>query len=232
MATALDIIKRSMRLLGVYSIGEDPSAQEAQDCLSAMNAMLDSWATENLFIYVKTTEIIPLASGVSSITVGPSGSFTTARPTFVDASSYVTMDGVSYPIQVWGPQDYNQIAVKGIQGLPCGVYVQMGFPDITMTFWPVPYNPMSFVMVSNKQVKSFPDLVTDVDLPTGYERLLAYSLAEEIAPEFDGVQVPPEVIKKAAQARKNIKRANVQVPLMNMPYGIPNNNGYVDWRSM
>lgn len=39
MATVRDIIKRSMRMLGVLSVGSEPSAAELADCLVAFNAM-------------------------------------------------------------------------------------------------------------------------------------------------------------------------------------------------
>ena len=105
----------------------------------------------------------------------------------------------------------------------------MNMPDVTVTLWPVPSAAMSLYLWSNKLITSFPDLTTDVVLPPGYERAIAYSLSEEIAPEYE-VPVSASVVMKAAQARKNIKRINTQVPLMTMPYGIPANGMFYDWR--
>ncbi len=230
MATALDIIKRAMRLQKVYSIGEEPSADEAQDMLQALNSMLESWATENLFIYAKTLDSIPLTANVASYTVGPTGGFVTERPIFVDNSSYIDYQGVSYPLQVWAESEYNQITVKTVGGIPCGVWTLMNYPDIQLTLWPVPSQAMTLNLWSNKIIRSFPDLTTDVALPPGYERSLAFALAEETAAEF-GIQLEPSVVVKAAQARKNLKRINTTVPLLTMPYGIPNHNGYIFWQT-
>ena len=43
MATALDVISRAMRLIGALSTGEVPSADEAKDGLSSLQAMLGEW---------------------------------------------------------------------------------------------------------------------------------------------------------------------------------------------
>jgi hypothetical protein len=92
-----------------------------------------------------------------------------------------------------------------------------------VTPWPYPSEAMTVMLWSNKLVKSFPDLTTAIDLPPGYERALVFSLAEEIAPEYE-VTPSAMVVSKAMQGRKNIKRINTQVPVMGMPYGIPSGN--------
>ena len=51
MATALDQIKAALRLIGQLAEGEGPSPQAAQDALTAMNQMIDSWNTERLSVF-------------------------------------------------------------------------------------------------------------------------------------------------------------------------------------
>lgn len=230
MTTARDIIKRSMRQLGVYTIGEDPSDDEAQDGLEALNAMLDSWATENLFVYAKTLDIVPLIAGQQTFTIGPTGTVVSTRPIDIDPSSYILYQNVSYQLVKWPDEEYQQISVKTQNsGIPCGFWPLMNMPDITVTLWPIPSDTMSMYLWSNKLITSFPSLTTVVTLPPGYERALAFSLSEEIAPEYE-VQLSASVIAKASKARKNLKRINAQVPVLEMPYGIPNSTMYYDWR--
>lgn len=230
MTTARDLIKRSMRQLGVYTIGEEPSDDEAQDGLEALNAMLDSWATENLFVYAKTLDIVSLIAGQQTFTIGPSGTVVSPRPITIDASSYILYQNVSYQLVKWTDAEFQEISVKTQNsGIPCGFWPLMNMPDVTVTLWPIPAQAMSMYLWSNKLITSFPDLTTDVVMPPGYERALVYSLAEEIAPEYE-VQIPVSVVAKALKARKNIKRINTQVPVMEMPYGVPNSTMYYDWR--
>jgi hypothetical protein len=48
MATALDVITRSLRKLKVYAAGEDPSSEDADDCLVSLNEMLHAWALDGI----------------------------------------------------------------------------------------------------------------------------------------------------------------------------------------
>ncbi len=48
MATALDVIKRSMRIIGALSDGENPTAEQAADGLTALQAMLGEWETRGV----------------------------------------------------------------------------------------------------------------------------------------------------------------------------------------
>jgi hypothetical protein len=224
MTTALDLIKRAQRLLNVYAIGEDPSASEAQDGLTALNSLLDSLANSNLLIYAQTLDAIPLAANQPSVTVGPTGSFVTARPVEILESSNLTYQGVEFPLVIFTLADYNRIAVTNIGGIPSGIWPLMNNPDITITPWPLPAQAMTLNLWSNKLITSFPTLTTVLTLPPGYERMLAYLLAIEIAPEYE--REPSEtVVRVASQARKFLKRTNVQIPRMQMPYGIPDNVG-------
>lgn len=228
MATALDVIKRSMRMLGVYSIGEDPSPEESQDSLTALNAFLGTMANSPQLIYAKTLDTINLAATVASVTVGPSGGTITTRPVEVLPESYIVLGGVSYPLGVWTLQQYNDIAVKATQGIPAGIWPQMDMPNITLTLWPVPSEAMTLNLWSNKQVTTFPTLTTTVTLPPGYEDMLAYLLAEAMAPEFE-VEVPAAVLRGAGRARRVLKRTNLQVPRLSMP-AVVVGGGYVDYR--
>lgn len=48
MATALDVIRRSMRLIGALAEGEVPTAEQAADGLTALQAMLGDWEARGL----------------------------------------------------------------------------------------------------------------------------------------------------------------------------------------
>lgn len=226
MTTAIDIITRSMRLLGVYSIGEAPSAEESNDGLTALNSMLDSWAGQSLFVFAKSVDVITLAANVPSITVGPSGTTITPRPVNILASSYIDYQGVSYPMVIDTLADYNLLPVKTLTtGIPNQLWALNTMPNITVSLWPVPSATMTLNLWSNKLIQSFASLTDTLVLPPGYERALAFSLAEEIAPEYQ-LEPSVEVQKKAAYARKVIKRVNTEVPRLRMPYGVPMGNGF------
>ena len=231
MTTAIEIIKRSMRLLGVLSEGETPSAQEVSDSLFALNGIMGSIANSAQMIFARTNESLALVNGTASYTVGPTGGLVTTRPVEVLESSTIQYQGVSYPLVKWTLADYQQISVQATGGIPTGFYAQMDMPDITIKFWPVPSAAMTFDMWSNKQITEFASQTQDLNMPPGYDRALAFILAVELAPEFE-VEPSPNLMRLCSQARRMLKRTNAEVPRLQMPYGIPNNNNYMDWRSM
>jgi len=230
MTTALDMIKRSLRMLGVYSAGETPSAEESTDALAVLNSMIEGWANESLLIYAQASDTIPLAAGVYQKTVGPTGDIVTARPVEVLQSSYILYQGVSYPLAIATLTDYNAIPVKTqIQGIPVDLYVLATYPNIALTLWPLPAGDMTLILQSNKQLQSFTSLTDVLTMPPGYERAIVHSLAEELGPDYQ-VAVSPDISRKASMARKALKRTNVQVPRLTMPSGIPMSNSLINWR--
>lgn len=48
MATALDVITRALRKLRQLDVGEEPTAEEAEDALSDLNDMLAEWAIDGI----------------------------------------------------------------------------------------------------------------------------------------------------------------------------------------
>lgn len=231
MTTAIEIIKRSMRIIGVLAEGETPSAQESADCLEAFNALMGSIANSQQLIFARTLDQVPLVANTAAYTIGPTGGFVTPRPVDVLESSYITYQGVTYPLVKWTLADYNQITVQSVTGIPTGFYVQTEMPDITVTLWPVPAEAMTLNLWSNKQITEFTSLTQQLVMPPGYDRMLAFMLAVDIAPEFE-VEPSANVLRLAASSRRQIKRTNAEVPRLQMPYGIPDNNTYLDWRSL
>ena len=223
MATALDSIKRAMRLIGVYAVGESLSSDEANDGLTALNAMLDSFANDKQVIYAPTLDTIAWAPSQPSYTIGPSGTVVSDRPVTLLTSCYFDWGGVSYPLTPITVDEYNQITLKSqAQEIPEFIWCNPTYPNSTITLWPTPTASISVKVWSNKILLNIPDLTTVIDLPPGYRDFIDYNLAERLAPEFD-VQVPMAVAKQAMLTRKTLARTNFVSQKMEYPIGsLPN----------
>jgi hypothetical protein len=230
VASALDILKRSMRMLGVYGIGETPSAEETADGMTAFNALLAEMSNTGL-VYAKTLDTISVSANTSSITVGPSGTTATPRPVQVLDESYYTIGTVSHSLGLLTLQQYNDIGVKSLTGLPEALWVQPAMPDITITFYPVPSEAISLKLWSDKQLASTVSAATQLSFPPGYENCFAYLLAEAIAPEYQK-QVTPDLMRGIQRSRMLLKRANVQIPKLSMPSEVGGSPSFVDIRQM
>jgi hypothetical protein len=70
MATALDIIKSALRKINSYQSGETIATPDENDCLEALNDLLDSWSTDQLMVYGSNEYVLHWQSGRRQYTVG------------------------------------------------------------------------------------------------------------------------------------------------------------------
>ena len=222
MATAGDQIDSALRLLGVLAEGETPSAATSQDALFALRQMIDSWNTERLAVFSTQDQVFSWPPGVYERTLGPTGNFVGNRPILVDDSTYFKdpASGISYGLKLINQQQYNGIAVKTVTSTyPQVMWVNMTYPDITMTIYPVPTKVLEFHIVSVEELTDPVNLATVLAFPPGYLRAFRYCLACELAPEF-GMEPSPTVMRIAMAAKRNLKRINNPDDIMSIPYSI------------
>jgi hypothetical protein len=220
--TAGDQITRALRLLGVLAEGETSSASVMQDSLMAMNQMIDSWNTERLSVFCTQDQVFTWPAGEYIRTLGPTGNFVGLRPVLLDEATYFRDPGtnVSFGIKFINQQQYNGIAVKTVTSTyPQVIFVNMGFPDVTMSIYPRPTRDLEWHFVSVQELNNPATLVTNLLFPPGYLRAFTYNLAMEIAPEF-GVEPSPQVQRIAMTSKRNLKRINNPDDVMSMPYAI------------
>jgi len=220
MATAGDIIKGALRLIGQLAEGEEPSADTAQDALAAMNQMIDSWSTERLAVFTTLTQVFTWPANEATRTIGPTGDFVGERPVLVDSATYFrdTTSGLSFGVKIINQDQYNGIALKSvISSYPEVLWVENTYPNSKMHVFPVPSKPLEWYVVSMQPLAQPAVLATELAFPPGYLRAFRYNLASELAPEF-GVEPPPQVMRIAMTSKRNLKRINNPDDIMAMPY--------------
>ena len=219
--TAGDQINRALRLLGILAEGETPSAAMSQDALTAFDQMVDSWNTERLSVFCTQDQVFTWPASQISRTLGPTGDFVGLRPVLMDDATYFKApNGVSYGIKFINQQQYDGIAVKTVTSTyPQVIWVNMGFPDVTLTVYPRPTQDLEWHFVSVQELDKPAALDTVLHFPPGYMRAFTYNLAMEIAPEY-GVEPPPQVQRIAMTSKRNLKRINNPDDVMALPYAL------------
>ena len=219
--TAGEQINRALRLLGILAEGETPSASMSNDALMALNQMIESWNTERLSVFVTQDQVFNWPAGEISRTLGPTGDFIGLRPILMDDATYFKApSGVSYGIKFINQQQYNGIAVKNVTSTyPQVCWVNMGYPDITLTIYPKPTQELEWHFVSVEKLSQPATLVTELHFPPGYMRAFTYNLAMEIAPEY-GIEPSPQVQRIAMTSKRNLKRINNPDDVMAVPYAL------------
>lgn len=227
MTTALDLITLALKDLGTLGIGQTISAEDTTDALATLNMMLGQWQGERLSVYHEI-DVALQATGAQSYTIGPGGDFNTARPTDIKAAFVRLNNGATpadYPVRVIrSREDYNRIAVKSISTMPDSVFYDAAYPLGALFWYPVP-GPQYELHVSVLDVLPQFALPSDaVSLPPEYMAALRYNLAVSLAPSYQ-LEPTPTLQRLAANAKRVIKRMNVQIPSMTMPAGLAGMGG-------
>lgn len=219
MTTARSIIRRSLQKIGVLYKSEQPSADEADDGLFSLNAMVSSWSNRSMLIIARTVETFNLQGGVAAYTMGPGGDFNTIRP--IQFITGYTSDGaINYPLESISDEEFAGITFPSIQ-IPFPEFVNFtgGSPLATLNFYPVPSSAFPVTLYTEKQLSSFSTLDSVVDLPPGWEQALIYNLAMLLAPEY-GQQIDQSLAIIAKDSLNSIKTAIEKNRDYNFPYDL------------
>lgn len=203
---ALDLIKSSMRLVGIISGNQTPKANESNDALVVLNDLLEEWSTEDLTVWGSVNFSTVFVPNKASYTIGPTGDFNDIRPIDIQ-SFYVTLNGVSYPGTTIGQDRYNQIPVKATPGIPRELQYISNYPLGLVNFYPVPDQAYGLLLVYDQLLNQIPSLSSILTYPPGYAKALRWNLAVDLAAEY-GVPVAPEVGRIAVSSLASIKSAN------------------------
>jgi hypothetical protein len=233
--TALDLITRSLKLIGVLSDGEAPSSSEANDALESLNDMIDSWSTQSLLIPNQIREVFPLVASQQTYTMGTGGNFNTSRPmSIIRGIIQLTNETpvVELPMQMLTMEQYAGIILKGTPStFPLAFYSDNAFPLTNISVWPVPTcSSNNLVLYSWKPLADLAALTTVISLPPGYARALRFNLAIDLAPEYSK-PLDETVAAKAIEAKADIKRMNQRPRFLQVDDAVRSNGGVYNWRT-
>jgi hypothetical protein len=225
ITTALDIIKRALRLLCVKATGEEISAMEGQDALKVLNQMLAQWSNERLMVYQIINELWPVVAGQTDYTVGPSpdADWQTTRPlmmqnasAFVRAMNPTTGINVDYRMDYFPNDRFQMLLQKNIQSTYPYIWTNdHANPISTIRLYPKPTIALSFGLSQSAQFEKLNALSDVISMPPGYESCLGYNLAVELSAEYgitpDALQV---IVLKASETKDVLKRSNTEPTLV------------------
>ena len=209
------MINGCLRLIGMLAEGETPSSDTSNDCLVAMQQMIDSWSTESLSVFSTQEQVFTWPANQRLRTLGPTGDFVGNRPvgTLMDSTYYIA-NGISYNIELINQESYNAIARKTVTTtMPNLLYLNSSYPNVDLYIYPVPTQSLEFHFVSVAELDQPLTLATTLAFPPGYLRAFRFNLACEFGPEF-GINVPADVKRIAIMSKRTLKRVNGPEDLM------------------
>lgn len=216
--TVKTLIYHSMRLSRITKMaGREANTYEFADALQTLNAMLDAWNTERLWIPRISRDEYALEAGKASYTLGPDGDWNAARPHRVENAGLI-IDGREH--QLNGPltkDEWAGVFHKALTGNPEDFYDDRAFPAARIHFHPVPQTAYTVALYVWDQLLKFGSVDDTVVFPAGaYEMAVRYGLAVELAAANPENNISPLVLTKAAEYKAAVKRVN------NVPYLMAN----------
>lgn len=214
MATAADLIRRSLKLLGVLAAGESLRAEDQADGLTELNALLGTWANDGLNTFGKRVSSHVLTPSTSPHSIGSGGTINTTRPVRIDGAG-ITQVGQSAetPLRILTESEFQAIPDKTqTAAVPSALWFNGLYPLAHLWLWPVPTTAATLVLYSWTRITEFAAASDAVSLPDGYENALAHALALQLAPMF-GVEPSGLLVQNAAESLTAIKRTNNKTEL-------------------
>lgn len=207
--SVLDTIKRALRLIRVLGEGEEPSDEEARDCLVAWNGLLDAWGIERMMLYELVQESFTWPASTVSRTIGSGANFDTVRPERVDSAFTRDSANNDTPLTILDQEAYDAIELKSSAGsvYPDYLYYDPAYPLGTIYLAYPPQSAVTLFLNNWRPFTQFNSFSTKIAYPGGYKRAFDYNLAVEVAPEF-GKTPSNEVLRIAAETKRNIKALN------------------------
>ena len=207
MATALDIIRDSLRLTGSIATGEQPDADETSESLRVLNRILEFLSLDNIVVWNQSVQQFNTVAGQASYAIGPAQAFNTVKPIRIN-DAYSTVNGSDYPLTIVSQKYYDSITLKTQQSqIPEKLLFINGNQTGTITIYPVPSAIVQISLNIDVQFTSVSDVNAALLLPVGYAGMLTFMLAEELCAEY-GIEVPLKVAQKTIEYRSAIQRVN------------------------
>lgn len=227
MATLLDLLTGSLRLIGAANPGEALDAVAAKDALQALNDLIEGLNLEHLTNPTGVSRVdVTCTAGQAVHTIGPGGNFDTTRPVVID-KAFVLINGAEYPVDVVNDDEWAGIPIKTISGIPLKLFYEPSFPQGQIFLWPKPAQafPMALWCWDSLPTYTMADLNRELVLPPGYRRMYRFNLAVELASDGYGKEPSAAVINNAIESKAAIKRVNHVTPTMDVDDAFQNGTG-------
>jgi hypothetical protein len=231
--TALDIIRDAMSEIGALAKNEQPTSDEANDVLRALNGLLDSLSARRLISLAGLRQGFPLTANKEAYTIGTGGDFNVTEPISIEPGAFVRDgNGQDTPIEIVNMDLYNSYGDKEFSGGLVGTArpttiafdagaTQQAVQTGTIYVYPIPdgSTPYTLFLTMLMYLTEFAALNTVYTFPPAYYRMLKFNLAPEIYGSFFNESkqpIPVATVRLARESMRIIETVNARRVAANM----------------
>lgn len=196
---ASEIVAAAMRMLGVLSSGEAPTAEETTDALAELNWMLKSWQGRGLTSWRDTDGSVTFPANTASMPL----------PYCLDVmeARYIQSQGYERPLQRWERAQYRQIPNKATAGYPTAYTIEKTTNGIAMLLWPVPRENATILYSYTRVIEDVTDGAQTIDIPQEWLETAYLALAARLATTFGVIRTDPntaQIVMQRAAAMEQL----------------------------
>jgi len=225
---ARHVCTTALRLNGLAAAEQPIDADMAQRALEALNSLLDAWSTDTLLAWTRPKIPLQLIPGQQVYTWGlttPPCDIGGAAPVRLDLC---LLDIGGEPVQDWQVTVLDQtqfetyVWLKTMQSTYVEyVYLEDTVPVKRLHVWPIPQYPgYTLQLLPWPPQPQYTHWDEGLEWPNGYQRLFAYNLACDLAPEY-GLEASPTVQRIAEQTKRDLAVVNARVGRLSLVPGQP-----------
>lgn len=231
--TPNNLITLALRDSGVIGTGQNPLAQDVNDAFVRLNQMLAQWQRKRWLIW-HLIDLSIVSTGALSYTIGPGGDIDVpVRPDRVENAFFRQILNTSVPNEIdytlrilESREDYNRISLKQLSSFAMYLFYDPAFPLGNIFAWPVPCANIYEIHISIKALlNAFTTLNEPIMLPPEYEAAITYSLMQRLRVAYR-LPKDPGIDGLARDALQTLRKANAQIPVLQMPDGLAQPGGY------
>jgi len=220
MATAQQLLTRAAKAIRYLGRTETLTAQDANDGLDTMNALLGSWDGENYMSFAQETITHTLTANTSSYTIGSGGNINTTRPDYITQAWIRDSNALDYQMRIVPQDRWNSIGMKSITSqIPTTMFYDPQYPLGIINLFPSPITAYEFRATAIIQQKQFSTLTHSLSAPAPYERAFVLNTAIELVMVGFHCGLDEKeyatLINQAAEAKANLKRNNIKEVISN-----------------
>ena len=220
--TAADVIKSTMRIIGVIGKSEVPSNDEMMDGLQALNLMLELWSARRLIVRGTTQFNNVLTAGQYSYTIGTGGNFNTLKPVTITSAFIRDSNNIDTGLDIIKREEYDSYGDKMITtSRPIALCYDAGSAQQssqmgTVIFYYTPDNSTQYTVFMQMQVQlsDFTGLTSAVTFEAKYGEAMKYELAKRLWREYheNDKPIPGDIMDLAAKAMCVLEKTNHELP--------------------
>ena len=216
-----DLLRSSFRCIGALRPGFGHSPSELTDALFVLNAMLDSWSTDDMNAYCELIQSFAVVPGKASYTLGSGGDWSGDRPVRIDKGTLVILTNPLQPLRrdldIFNDMQWQSINLQSLPStLAQRLYYAPTFPLGLVHLWPVPTEADNVEISSSQALTGgFASGTAAFVAPPGYLDAVRYNLAVRLAMEWDK-PLKQGVADLASEALAKVQRLNAETPQMDV----------------